>query len=610
MQLHRTIAHCLPRALLAAALCPAMASAATVTVPVELDYGIVAQALSDQVFTGPGGTAELYTDRLRCNTLTLAEPDVGGTEAEQLQLGAVLRLRAGTPVGGKCRFSRSWNGHVELLQRAETDPGRGVVAFRVVDSRLLDAEGENALPRFAHRWVRDYVYPRLSAVEIDLAPAVAGIQELLDLAAGAPDRPNPAGSGFPTLRLAGARPRPERLAVELQLDAAEPPEAWAPEPESPLTGEELAEWDLAWQAWDGFATWLIKTLAMDADEELTAALAETLLEARYDLRDALASDTRERDPVRDLFLKSWARLAPLVRDMQTGLPGSQALRFATFVSAGDALATVDRLAPHLGIRIDRDALRQMARALVPAVTDYQLRYDTAVDPELRELLGLDPEFDDGSEPFSWLAWLIPDAVATPIDPGLVERLNQWVPRRRDVDDYLQTMEQLLDAIATAERDQGKVPDEHLELYDTLLRATAWQESCWRQYVEREGALETIRSSAGSVGLMQINMHVWRGVYDVDDLLGNVAYNARAGNEILVHYLVDYAIRKGEHRLDGGVDNLARATYAIYNGGPRHRTRYRNPGTSASLKKIDSAFWVKYRAIQSEGPLAVKTCLAG
>ena len=33
-------------------------------------------------------------------------------------------------------------------------------------------------------------------------------------------------------------------------------------------------------------------------------------------------------------------------------------------------------------------------------------------------------------------------------------------------------------------------------------------------------------------------------------------------------------------------------------------------TPASLKKIDKAFWQKYRAIQTEGPMAVKGCLAG
>jgi hypothetical protein len=255
--------------------------------------------------------------------------------------------------------------------------------------------------------------------------------------------------------------------------------------------------------------------------------------------------------------------------------------------------------------------------LVPAVSDYDLRYDTAVDPELRILLGLDPAFDEAAEDSALVALLatlfdglIGSAHAAQIRPELLRQLDGWVPRRPEIDDYLHTVERLLDAVASAERDRGKVPDQYLDLYDALFRATAWQESCWRQYVERQGEIETIRSPAGSVGLMQINTHVWRGIYDLDALLGDIGYNARAGSEILVHYLVDYAIRRLEADFVDDRDSLARATYAVYNGGPRHLNRIRDPKTSASLKKIDNAFWLKYRAIQSEGPLAVKRCLAG
>ncbi|MDT8322335.1 MAG: lytic transglycosylase domain-containing protein, partial [Xanthomonadales bacterium] len=392
-----------------------------------------------------------------------------------------------------------------------------------------------------------------------------------------------------------------------------PPAVLPPPAATPLTEEELAAWDATWQAWDGFATWLVKTLAFESGSALNEALAETLLEARYELRDALARDDRDRDPVRELFLKTWDRLAPLVQDIQPNLPGSQALRYATFLGAGDALHSLDQLAPHLGLRLDRDSLRSMARLLVPGVSDYDLRYDTAVDPELRILLGLDPDFDEKAEDSAIVAlldWLIGSAHAAQIRPELLRQLDGWVPRRPEIDDYLHTVGRLLDAVASAERDRGKLPPAYLDLYDALLRATAWQESCWRQYVVRAGEIETIRSPAGSVGLMQINTHVWRGIYDLDALLGDIGYNARAGSEILVHYLVDYAIRKLERDSADDQDSLARATYAVYNGGPRHLTRIGDPKTSASLRKIDNAFWQKYLAIQSEGPMAVKRCLAG
>jgi hypothetical protein len=136
------------------------------------------------------------------------------------------------------------------------------------------------------------------------------------------------------------------LSIEVADAPGDPLAATPPPAEAPLTEDELAAWDAAWQDWDGFATWLVKTLALQARPALSAALAETLLEARYDLRDALARDERDRDPVRELFLKSWERLAPLVQDLQPDLPGGQALRYATFVGAGDALQSLGLLAPH------------------------------------------------------------------------------------------------------------------------------------------------------------------------------------------------------------------------------------------------------------------------
>jgi len=609
--------------LLCIAMTPQPLLGSTVEIPVPLDYRIVEQALEQQVFTGPDGSAEVFSDHLRCNTLVLSEPVVAGTDDGRVRIQTAMRAQTGTPLGDRCRFAKSWLGVVETLQIAQVEPGSSTVSFRVVDSSLLRSDdGDEVLPRFMQGWITDHVHPRLGAVRIDLQPSIEGIREWLDSAVAAPGLETiEMGDLISAVVFSDVQPSKAALVVVLSLEVADAPEGWAPPDEPPLTDDELAQWDATWQAWDGFATWMMKTLALTAGPELGHALAETLLEARHDLRDALAQDDREHDPVRTLFLKTWNRLAPVVHDIQLDLPGRQALQYAIFVSAADALQALDQLAPHIGMRLDSDSLRSLARTLVPAVSDYDLRYDTAIDPDLRQLLGLDPEFEPGSGTGTGdsalthlmthlISWLIRDAHAAQISPQLLKRLNSWAPHRAEIDQYLNTVEQLLEEIAQAERGKGKVPDEHFDVYETLLRATAYQESCWRQYVERQGSLETIRSSAGSVGLMQINEHVWRGVYDIDLVHADIGYNARAGNEILVHYLVDYAIRKKEHEITDPPDSLARATYAVYNGGPRHLTRYRNPDASASLKQIDTAFWQKYRAIQAEGPMAVKGCLGG
>lgn len=79
----------------------------------------------------------------------------------------------------------------------------------------------------------------------------------------------------------------------------------------------------------------------------------------------------------------------------------------------------------------------------------------------------------------------------------------------------------------------------------------------------------------------------------------------AGAEILMTYLVRYALRKNEHKRPGG--NLARATYSAYNGGPGHLTRYRAAKPVAQLKKVDHAFWQKFQAVKSGQELPVKSC---
>ena len=56
-----------------------------------------------------------------------------------------------------------------------------------------------------------------------------------------------------------------------------------------------------------------------------------------------------------------------------------------------------------------------------------------------------------------------------------------------------------------------------------------------------------------------------------------------------------------------VDNLARATYAVYNGGPGHLRRYRKDKTARSLREIDESFWDKYRKIKAGNELAVAEC---
>ena len=129
-------------------------------------------------------------------------------------------------------------------------------------------------------------------------------------------------------------------------------------------------------------------------------------------------------------------------------------------------------------------------------------------------------------------------------------------------------------------------------------------------MSRQGKRVPLRSSIGALGVMQVNPHVWRGFYAVDGLSWSIAYNARAGGEILLHYLRDYAIARSEDQV-GGPDALARAAYAAYHGGPRHLRRYREPKRwRRALVAVDRAFHAKYQEVEEGRELSVRECFPG
>jgi hypothetical protein len=344
------------------------------------------------------------------------------------------------------------------------------------------------------------------------------------------------------------------------------------------------------------------------------------------------------DPMPALFTKTWQQLAPIMHQINTGLPTRSVINYLGFITAADVLVAIAAMREENGLNIGADALRHMVRMLAPAYTGDPLQYGMEVDPEIRALFGfsailtapaidslpVEPEYiEPGDIDQSRLSpgmlhyagrpgTLLLPILITSKNPYevLVERLNNWIPGTRELNQYLPQMQLLLDYIVNATLKEKKLDAPFRELYRPLVLTTAWQESCWRQHIKVKGEITPILSHAGAVGIMQVNQHVWRGFYDVDSLRNNVGYNAQAGSEIVYHYLVDYAIAKGEHnQLDGAIDNLVRATYAMYNGGPRHINRYRRENTSVALRKIDDAFWKKFEVIRSGNILAVAECYA-
>ncbi len=620
-------------------LLPLPGHALQVEIPLRLEQAFLQRALADQVYSDGDGLARVWDDGRDCNSLVLSSPELA-IENGQLRTMTAARTRVGTVLGESCLPVIHWTGYIEILQEPVLGDLPGVVEFRVVDSKIYAEDGKSpGVLGVLWGWTRNLVQPRFSRLRVDLNPVLNELREFLALVF--PLQAEGIGQALDTVALHSVALTDDRLQLGIRIEVPEPPPAAVSiEPEPALTEEELARWTEAWQRWDAFLTSVTKHAGADTEQvELRAALLGVLLDARQDLLEVLSPPAPGApDPVPALFVQSWERLAPVLRRLGETLPADSALNYLSFIAAADALEAIHAVESETGLILTADALRRLARMIVPAEAPDPLYYDRAVDPELRELFGFGPPLalpDTGPAPIDpqeadslalhGALFLparqaiggMPAALLLPVLPTLivrnssyltlVERLNGRVPTLGVLDEYLSLVKQLLDHVADVTSREKKLDRQFRDIFRPLVLSTAWQESCWRQFIRVKGEVRPIRSHAGAVGIMQINQHVWRGFYDVDGLQHNVGYNAEAGSEILHHYLVDYAIAKGEHTLAGGNDNLPRATYAMYNGGPKHMTRYRRKPDSSSLNAIDKAFWEKFQTVRSGDALAVAGC---
>jgi hypothetical protein len=352
-----------------------------------------------------------------------------------------------------------------------------------------------------------------------------------------------------------------------------------------------------------------------ADEEQETELFDVLVNLRQDLLDVLNTPHHRGDePARQLFVAAWKGLAgSLARAASSQSDYASALQYLSFLGAGEALSALEQLGPAVGIELTDDGLRRLARMLLPDADVDPLDRGDEVDPELRKALGFGaplppPQIQPDA---SWMDWIIPRAIASvALDPSMVQRLNNWVPKTRDMDAYLPMVRDVLRAVVVQQLDAKELPADYHALFRSLVFSTAWQESCWRQFTAKDRMRVPVQSGTGDLGIMQINPRVWRGLYDLHGLRWDIVYNARAGADILEHYLTRYALKKGEHKVTGGTVNLARSAYAAYNGGPRRYDRYRRADSTPQGKKIDALFYEKFKQISSGHDLAVTACYSG
>jgi len=594
----------------------AIAGARQVDVPLRFDHEFIRQALVAQVYTEDGGKAVLWDDGTGCGYLKLRDPSVDAA-GKRVRIVTRGEARVGTSLGDQCLTAVQWDGYVEVVQEPEVSPDRHTLQFRVVESNIYDSDWKKGVVT-GNLWdlVKRYAHPRFDAVRIDLHPGLRDLRDVLPLVIARDDAARVAQI-LDSLRLSAATADATGVAVTLSFDVSPVTPTAAPTPEPTLTADELHNWEAAWQRWDAFVTFVVKQMGHDTSaKDARLALTDVLTQARFDILEALApSAPGAADPTRALFLKTWERLSPLARRMASSVPGGRGLQLLSFVQAGDALAALDALGADVGLDISADGLRRLARIVAPATADDPLVYTTTVDPELRQLFGFGaplpaPEIPADAQDEAWWHMLLPASAFAVGEDASAKTLQQWIAERDVIETYLQAVRDVLRGATKTVLGNADLETGYRELYRRLVLATAWQESCWRQFIRTNGKVMYMRSPVGSTGMMQVNEHVWRGLYELRGLRWDIRYNGRAGAEILMHYLQDYAVAHHEDVQPGGIDNLARATYAVYNGGPGQLARYRKKTTRKSLRRIDALFWQKYLAVSAGKEMDVTKCLVG
>ena len=401
-QLHHTRPSPLrPRAFAFLALCllailatARIAAAVEVTIPLNIDYVTLQEALKHQVFNGPQANglddrAVLWTGADQCQYLHATNPRFSHKD-RTLVLALDSDLSLGLAIDGKCVTPITWSGIIEV----DTAPFVGpdlAIKFHVVNLNLYNSAHQKTVLLHGFDLIKSHLTPRLEDFSYDLGEPLHQLGNLMEAAAD-PDSVPRVKAALATMRpLSAVVPDDNGLALSLQLDVPATAAPSSPASAAPLTPAELAAWQATLDHWDAFIVFAVKQLAgAVADLQFRDQLFDLLLDSRYRLVAALSQPQANPgpDPIRVIFIDEWTRLRTIIQAAaRRGMLGSRALEFLSFITAGDALFAVDQAAPALGMRISSDDLRRLARLMAPQSTADPLAFTYDQDPQLQQLFG-------------------------------------------------------------------------------------------------------------------------------------------------------------------------------------------------------------------------------
>ncbi len=610
---------------------PSPARAEEVRLPITLDYAFIRAAFIRKAFTAPGHKAVVVNQGQGCTLVELWDLQVA-SDGHRIKLRTRIKVKAGLNLFGKCLDPVDWEGWLEAWQRVDVDAHAMRFHVRTVESQLLKENGEPAVVgNLVLGLVETHVHAYLNQLSINLQPPVNDLAVQLPLFIRADQRPM-VESWLKSLRPVEVRVEVDAVKVVMSMQVELPPARPAPPPEEQpeLTDRELAAFALYWEAWDSYLVNQIMALAgKDLTQDERDELLAVVLDARMGFVQAMAKPKDElyqgRDLVREQFIETWQRLSPILRKYLLPDPSHSLFNYLAFVTAYDALNILDKLGPALGLDISREGLMRLARLVDQAGFYPELDYSYEVDAKLRQLLGFGPPLPVRGKRYDpkdlapekqsgGLDWLVAPAWAKEdvAEMGKMAGVVEWAPPTNGgTAAYLKKVRAMLEEAAKLALERGKLGKAWSEFLRELMLASAWQESCWRQFTRKGGALVYLRSyNNTSVGIMQINERVWRGLYDVQSLRWDAVYNGRAGGEIMENYLRRYALRKLKAHQKQNRVLVAQCAYAMYNGGPRQLRAFIKRQARGRLWLSDKLFAKKYEIVKSGDLSQLVTCIGG
>src|SRR5271163_5208959 len=173
------------------AVAPARAS--QVRIPLTIDYLTLREALKRQIYTAPGGRAQLWNGLDECQFLYAEKPEfsrVTEPGSATVKLETANSLGLGVAMGSRCVGSIDWSGIVDALGVPYIAPGLQL-KFRFTDLNLYDAAHQKtAIASRGFDLIKSYLIPRLDDFSYDLRPSVQQLAAMINdsIPADAADR--------------------------------------------------------------------------------------------------------------------------------------------------------------------------------------------------------------------------------------------------------------------------------------------------------------------------------------------------------------------------------------------------------------------------------------